>query len=158
MTKQKGLYRLPRDSGIPIELAKLVGLITIRVGELERLLMSVYHQKLEPQRNILDVIAELKTEFKTLANRIRHIKGKFEERKIPIPDWLNFDNLTELAKKRNAIYDSLLIHEEGFLCWLSSSENRDHRKADSSDLKDLLNCLNGTLFQIEANLNKKENP
>lgn len=158
MTKQKATYRLPGDSEIPIEFAKLVGLITIRFGQLERLLMSVYHQKLEPQRDILDVIAELKKEFKTLANRIKHIKSKFEERKIPIPTWLNFDNLDELAQKRNAIHDSLLISEEGFLCWLSSSERRNHRKADLSDLKVLLNCLNGTLFQIDANYNKKENP
>lgn len=158
MTKQKAIYHFPSESEIPIELLKVVGLITIRFGQLGRLLMNVYCRMLEPQRDVLDVIAELKNQFKTLAKRIEHIEQEFNNKSVSVPGWLNFNNLVALAGERNAIHDALFVNEEGGLFWLSSSKNRQHKQVNLSDLKDLSDRLNNTLLQINANSLTEKNP
>jgi hypothetical protein len=82
--KNKMTTFLPFEEEIPEELAKLIGLIVILCGQLERVLMNVYHRTLAPDRNLLDVIAELKQNYKTLRGRISQLESEFNEREISL--------------------------------------------------------------------------
>lgn len=140
----------PFEEEIPQELLKLIGLITIRCGHLERILMNVYHRVFESQRDILEVVAELKKEQKTLRNRVSQLKEEFNKRKIDIPTYLDFNELEKLAEDRNSIHDALIMDEKGAFGWLSSSYKRKHRPAALGDLKTFYANLDKAIYKITA--------
>lgn len=146
--KSKMTAFLPFEEEIPDELAKLIGLIVIRCGQLERVLMNVYHRTLEPDSNLLDVIAKLRQDQKPLGGRISQLEAEFNKRNFPVPSWLDFTSLKELAEKRNAIHDALITDENGAFGWLSGSHKRSHRSVDLPSLQDFLKRLRAMLSQL----------
>jgi hypothetical protein len=127
---------LPR---IPKDLAVAVGEVTIRFGELERVITtamarvkSVDDGKGTDTAHFLKLVGKYKQKG-PLGPLINEAKKLLGSRQF---SWIDYNVLDSLRQERNSIHDALVEESDGSLSWLASGR-RSHRTVEIPRLSNI---------------------
>jgi len=129
---------------IPADLARIVGEIVIRCGELERAIFTaIARVTRKTEEEFITELGEQKTGT-PLGNIIRNAEGEFDTKY----GWFDPKELKVICDERNFIHDALMQNENGSYVWQSSSKTsskkRKHRPIDFTWL-----CLLRSKIELE---------
>lgn len=137
---------------IPTDLAIIVGEIVIRVGELERgIITALARITHETEEEFIKEVGRHKQgdPLGPLIDRAKKELGEY--------DWFKALNLDDLKKKRNSIHDALMQGKDGTYVWQSNSPKRPHRVVDYTELVLLRDDVIKAIIQInDGSLKSKQ--
>ena len=148
---------------IPTDLAIVVGEIVIRVGELERAIITALARiTSQSEEQFIKEVGNHKR-GETLGRLIERAEKEFGNKY----DWFNSTTLNDLKEKRNSIHDALMQEQDGTYVWQSNSAHRppnspdrQHREVNYSDLNSLRDEVIKAIIQINSGSleSKRANP
>lgn len=137
---------------IPATLSMVIGDIVVRLGELERTILSAIarvrevNQGTDENKTMIELVGQLKEDRKMLGQLLDLAKKEFKPHKF---DWFVFDVLERLNRQRQeVIHDALVEGSAGVLRWQASSVTRQHRPLDYAKLQLFRECLVRNIRQI----------